>query len=110
MSRPITAQDRKRLIRLASGLPKGSEGRKAILAGLEKTTTSRRAYLKNAGALRYDGNTPLDKVYAMTDLLNEIGRGLPTGSGRSSEFSAVRKALFKLEAYVKKETKEASLR
>jgi len=36
MSRLITAQDRKRLIRLASGLPKGSEERKVILAGLNK--------------------------------------------------------------------------
>jgi len=36
----LTATDRKALIRLASSLPKGSEERKAILAGLEKTAAS----------------------------------------------------------------------
>lgn len=36
MSRILTASDRKNLIRLAFELPKGSPGRKAILAGLEK--------------------------------------------------------------------------
>lgn len=35
MSRRITSSDRKRLIRLASSLPKGSEERRAILAGLK---------------------------------------------------------------------------
>ena len=35
MSRKITASDRKSLIRLASGMPKGSPERKAILAGLK---------------------------------------------------------------------------
>ena len=34
----ITATDRKALIRLASSLPKGSEERKTILAGLSKAT------------------------------------------------------------------------
>ena len=36
MSRNLTASDRKSLIRLASSLPKGSEERRAILAGLAK--------------------------------------------------------------------------
>ena len=35
----ITASDRKALIRLASSLPKGSEERKTILAGLKKTSS-----------------------------------------------------------------------
>ena len=38
MAKPITASDRSRLIKLASGLPKGSDERKAILAGLRKTS------------------------------------------------------------------------
>jgi hypothetical protein len=36
MSRTLTASDRSALIRLASTLPKGSDERKAILAGLRK--------------------------------------------------------------------------
>lgn len=35
MSRTLTAADRSRLIRLASSLPKGSDERRAILAGLK---------------------------------------------------------------------------
>ena len=38
MPRNLTASDRKSLIRLASTLPKGSPQRKAILAGLKKTS------------------------------------------------------------------------
>ena len=37
MARILTASDRKTLIRLASTLPKGSDERKAILAGLSKS-------------------------------------------------------------------------
>lgn len=37
----ITASDRRRLIRLASTLPKGSEERRTILAGLRDPTPSR---------------------------------------------------------------------
>ena len=40
MSRTLTASDRSRLIRLASTMEKGSEERKAILSGLEKTAYS----------------------------------------------------------------------
>ena len=36
MSKSLTAADRSSLIRLASTLPKGSEERRAILAGLQK--------------------------------------------------------------------------
>jgi hypothetical protein len=41
MARHLTAADRSALIRLASTLPAGSEERKAILAGLEKSSRSR---------------------------------------------------------------------
>lgn len=68
-----------------------------------------RASTKTAGVLRYKGDTPLDKVYAMSDLLKEVGMGLPTGSTRSSEVSAVQKSLYKLESFVEKQTKKASL-
>jgi|SaaInlStandDraft_4_1057021.scaffolds.fasta_scaffold94902_1 hypothetical protein len=37
MPKTLTASDRSRIIRLASGLPKGSDVRRAILAGLGKT-------------------------------------------------------------------------
>ena len=52
MSRNITASDRKSLIRLASGLPKGSQERRAILEGLLKvgmehaSEEARKKYLK----------------------------------------------------------------
>lgn len=36
----ITATDRKALIRLASSLPKGSEERKTVLAGLKQSSPS----------------------------------------------------------------------
>ena len=39
MSRSLTASDRASLIKLASSLPKGSPERKAILAGLVKTSS-----------------------------------------------------------------------
>lgn len=39
MSHTLTAQDRASLIRLASSLPVGSEERKVILAGLEKSAS-----------------------------------------------------------------------
>lgn len=39
MSRPLTASDRKNLIRLASELPQGSPERRAILAGLQKVSS-----------------------------------------------------------------------
>ena len=39
MSRSLTASDRKNLIRLASTMPKGSQERRAILAGLKKASS-----------------------------------------------------------------------
>jgi len=41
MSRKLTASDRKALIKMASTLPVGSGERRAILAGLNKTTALR---------------------------------------------------------------------
>ena len=43
MSRRLTASDRTRLIKLASSMEKGSPERKAILAGLDKTPTTKSA-------------------------------------------------------------------
>ena len=42
MARHLTASDRKRLIKMASTMPKGSPDRKAILAGLSKSADDRR--------------------------------------------------------------------
>ena len=56
---------------------------------------------KQAGTLHYDGDTALDKVYAMTDLLAEVKRALPSGKGRAPEVQAVQKALPPLEDFVK---------
>lgn len=75
----------------------------------DKWEKGRKASTKTAGVLRYEGDTPLDKVYAMSDLLKEVGKGLPTGATRSSEVSAVQKSLYKLESFVEKQTKKASL-
>ena len=41
MSRTLTASDRRSLIRLANTLPKGSEERRVILAGLSKSAATR---------------------------------------------------------------------
>lgn len=41
---PLTAQDRSSLIKLASNLPAGSSERKAILAGLSKTSSPRATF------------------------------------------------------------------
>ena len=56
---------------------------------------------KTAGSLSYRGDTPLDKAYAMTDLLIELGKDLPSGSSRSREFKAVQTALRQLESFVR---------
>jgi len=47
MSRTLTASDRKSLIRLASTLPSGSAERKAILAGLKKSASSKVAAMSS---------------------------------------------------------------
>ena len=58
MSRTLTASDRKRLIKLASTMPAGSEERKVILAGLSKAAKSmdRMEYLDVTGK-NWDGYT-----------------------------------------------------
>jgi len=49
MSKTLTASDRSALIRLASSLEKGSDERKAILAGLEKAWGKDRAWTTGRG-------------------------------------------------------------
>tara|TARA_Y100000310_G_scaffold23381_1_gene22354 strand:- start:1126 stop:2241 length:1116 start_codon:yes stop_codon:yes gene_type:complete len=83
MSRLITAQDRKRLIRLASGLPKGSEERKVILAGLNKAgMRGDRRYNKLFIGVRLAA----DAEDAWADWLN-AREG--TEEGRTAQFKAV---------------------
>ena len=60
MSKTLTATDRKALIRLASSMEKGSEERRAILAGLSKTARTNwkvvnlsRSTLSKANAVRW---------------------------------------------------------
>jgi len=55
MARTLTASDRKALIRLASTLEKGSPERKAILAGLAKTSAKlkRQSFYGNDVELYY---------------------------------------------------------
>ena len=64
MSRTLTASDRKSLIRLAASLPKGSEDRRAILAGL-----------KTAGKVEIREGAELVA-------LRDVSVGFPVGSGR----------------------------
>jgi hypothetical protein len=62
-----------------------------------RSTTRKRT----GGTLHYEGDTPLDKVYAMSDLLSEAGRGLGHKEART-EYLAVSKALFALEKAILK--------
>lgn len=74
MSRTLTASDRSTLIRLASTLPKGSEERRAILAGLK------------VGARLSGGPDPKTSV-----IFTLTSRGKPVGStrGYASEAQAI---------------------
>ena len=61
----LSSTDRKALIRLASSLPKGSEERKVLLGGLEKTAAKYRpdvkSYLRSKGkACPFCGHDDLD--------------------------------------------------
>ena len=68
MARTLTASDRRSLIRLASTMPKGSEGRRAILKGLEKSNlsyTPKRVAMSKLGRPRGKSkakNTPASRV------------------------------------------------
>jgi len=59
--------------------------------------------VRAAGTLRYEGDTALDKVYAMSDLLSEViyHKG-PTVEMFAPEVKAVRNALRALEQAVEK--------
>jgi len=104
--RALTASDRSALIKLASSLPAGSEERRAILAGLQgprsdlANTDGVSGMALVAGTLRYEGDTPIDKVYACTDLIVEAQRSAGTGVARA-EFQTVKAALNKLEDAIK---------
>jgi len=82
------------LIRLAHAKP---ELRPVLLPLLTDTKAA-----KTAGTLRYEGDTALDKVYAMTDLLIEAKRGLDPQTAKSPEVKAVQSALYALEKVVQK--------
>jgi len=67
-------------------------------------------FRKEGASFKYEGKQgdPMDMAYAMTDMLAEIERGLPTGSAKS-ERQAVKKALSALEKAIEKDTgKKAS--
>lgn len=70
MSRRLTASDRRSLIRLASGLPVGSDERRAILAGLRRAS-GRRVYeqaLRRESKLKhYTDDDYEDVAYAMDE-------------------------------------------
>lgn len=57
---------------------------------------------KQAGTLKYEGNTAIDKVYACTDLLNEAQRQADTAF---AEFRAAKAACLKVEEALKKASK-----
>jgi hypothetical protein len=88
MNRNLTASDREALIKLAASLPTGAAERRLILARVLSD--------RHAGTLPYEGDTPLDKVYALTDLMNQIKRDVP----RLPEMKTVQDAIYKLEEAV----------
>ncbi len=57
---------------------------------------------RRAGVLRYTGDTVLDKVYALSDLLNEVRYAMPDTPGFDSKADAVQKTLYDLENFVKR--------
>lgn len=74
----LTASDRKALIRLASSLPKGSEERRAILAGLGSKRSSKDPARRAKDALDTLDELESDRLEVtgdVLDVLNEIKRG-----------------------------------
>lgn len=63
--------------------------------------------IREAGTFKYPGDTALDMVYGMTDMISDMKRKLPADASKAirPEEMAVRKALHKLETAVKKATK-----
>jgi len=97
MSRTRTASDRSALIRLASTLPAGSDERRAILAGLSKSSFGARvvfhAETPRGGTIvkAYDDG---DGTFSWEE--TEIGRGTshsPVASGSASSEAALVKML-----------------
>ena len=89
MSHALTASDRKALIKRASALPKGSEERRAILAGLKEaapmgvtgtTPISGKLTVKRNGAVVVEldriGGLDLDKYEGMGSMAAEMAAGL----------------------------------
>ena len=74
MSRTLTAADRSALIRLASTMPAGSEGRRAILAGLVRTS---------AHEIGYTGQVWTDRVFVPHDIAD-----LPEVVSAAKDFAA----------------------
>jgi hypothetical protein len=89
---------RSKLIRLAHENP---NLRPDLLPLLSKRGSDE---MKTAGTLRYDGDTAIDKVYAMTDLLGEAVK-MVDGLRTTSEVKAARAALENLEKVVEKLSK-----
>jgi hypothetical protein len=87
----ITASDRAALIRLASGLPKGSETRRAILSGLSKvamehaTEEARKKYLKE-----HDGADPSKHTVKKKD---DKGKSKDDDKGKSKSKGGVAKTM-----------------
>jgi hypothetical protein len=102
-SRPAQ-QDADRALKLLEGAEQvlGRDvARNLSLPGYRAAAASYKAGEKAAGALRYEGDTALDKVYAMSDLLSEViyHKG-PTVEMFAPEVKAVRNALRALEQAV----------
>jgi hypothetical protein len=84
MSRSLTASDRSALIRLASGMPKGSPERRAILAGLERVALEFASEKALKKYLKEHPNADPKNHYVKKDegssarpvgLLKEVGEG-----------------------------------
>lgn len=70
MPQKLTATDRKSLIKLASSLPKGSEERRTILAGLSKSAANLRQLLSD-----FESGGPGGKD-AAAELMIHLAKGL----------------------------------
>jgi len=83
MSRNITAPDRKNLIRIASSLPKGSEERRAILSGLQKSADYR--------ADMYDEVKSYPDALSSAEVKRGVDQILGSGLWRQEFFAALKK-------------------
>ena len=82
MSRTLTASDRRRLIRLASSMEKGSEERRAILAGLSKSSDLRESdwedfkdhFERGREDEWFKRNAPMTKGFVRSALVEQVAR------------------------------------